>query len=111
MIESLKRWFSSISIKLFICFWLIAILSVFITRIISSQFHDQDIIRPPHATDLRTLHRIARQIDQLQPPSVQSFLKRTEKKANFNRRKPFSLWLKDTKSSKVFSSLKQTQKH
>jgi len=103
MITALKHWFGSIIFKLFICFWLIAILSVVITRLISTQFSDDSVILPAHKDDLRRLHFITRAVDKKPPRSTEAFLLRLQKRMNHGPNRPATIWLKEVESQNLYS--------
>jgi two-component system sensor histidine kinase CpxA len=111
MIAKARLLFSSIGVKLFLCFWLIAIVSIFATRFISAQLIDNGLILPAHHGDVRQLHAIARQISRDQPlnliPYLNDFqLKQRHRKKIKNKqtaRIPPNIWLKDTELSQLFS--------
>ncbi len=60
-INPLKK-LSSISVKLFFCFWLIAILSVVLTKFISEQFSEQTIVSKANKVDIKLLKNIKREL-------------------------------------------------
>jgi len=59
---SLLKKFSTISVKLFFCFWLIAILSVVLTKFISEQFSEQTIVSKANKVDIKLLKNIKREL-------------------------------------------------
>lgn len=54
--------FSSIGAKLFICFWLIIILTIGITRLVSEQFRTKSFIVPTHQIDVGKVNRLAKRL-------------------------------------------------
>ena len=103
MITMLKRWVSTIVFKLFICFWLIALLSIVTTRLISTQFSDDSVILPAHDDDLRRLSFITRMVEKKPPRDIETFLQRLQKRMNFGPNKPATIWLKNTESKQLYS--------
>ena len=103
MLTKLTRWFSSILFKLFICFWLITILSIAITRLISTQFSDNSVILPAHKNDLRRLHFVSRLIDRNQPRDPEKLLQQLQNKMRRGPDKPTTFWLKNTASQQLYS--------
>jgi len=54
--------FSSIGAKLFICFWLIVLLTIGVTRLVSEQFRSKSFIIPTHHSDITRVERISQKI-------------------------------------------------
>ncbi|PCI58707.1 MAG: two-component sensor histidine kinase [Gammaproteobacteria bacterium] len=111
MIHSIRQMFSSIGAKLFFWFWLVAIVSVVSTHLISSQLTDQHIIKnnvvlPIHHPDMRQLDKIVRYHNFHQSESVNSFLNKFRKSKRKNR----NIWLKDPQKQQVFSVKKKANK-
>jgi len=75
MLTQLKKTFSTIGVKLFLCFWLIAICSIALTRYVSTQLEQESIILPAHPNDLRKLKHLTKRITAKPPRSVKSLLK------------------------------------
>lgn len=71
----IASWFSSIGLKLFIYFWLIIILTVGATRIVSEQFRPKSYIVPNHHGDINKLERIDKLISRRSPATPQALLK------------------------------------
>ncbi|WP_206483110.1 ATP-binding protein [Thalassotalea sp. G2M2-11] len=97
----IKKYLSSIAVKLFLSFWLITILSISITRFVSIQLEQESIIVPVEPSDLRQLQRISKRIDHKQPSSVESLLKHIPMPNNVN------LLLKENDSSTVYANAKR----
>lgn len=91
-----------ISIKLFLWFWLVAILSILATRFISAQLASEIKILPAHHEDVRRLHHIKHSIARRDISSVDQLLARQKKRANS------TLWLKSTATNTVYSDAKQS---
>jgi len=101
--------FSSIGAKLFFWFWLVAIISIVSTHLISSQLSDQHIIKnnvvlPVHHPDMRQLHKIVRYYNFHPSESISAFLKQLRKNKKRN------LWLKDPQKQQVFSVKRKANK-
>ena len=103
MIAILKRWFSSILFKLFICFWLIIILSIAFTRLLSIQFNNDSVILPAHKGDLRRLDFVDRYIKKRSLDKPQALLKTISKKMERGPYKPPIFWLKNTQTGQVYT--------
>jgi two-component system sensor histidine kinase CpxA len=71
---SVSSRFTSIGAKLFICFWLIVILTIGITRLVSEQFRPKSFIAPSHHSDIRRLKRIKNSITRRTITSPQEIL-------------------------------------
>jgi len=104
MKTKLKSWLSSIIFKLFISFWLIALLSITITRLISQQFNDEGVILPAHQDDLMRLHFITRLIENRPPANIDVFLQRLQKRLGKGRHKPATFWAKNISTKTLYSS-------
>ncbi|AZQ82895.1 hypothetical protein EKO29_01775 [Colwellia sp. Arc7-635] len=59
--------FSSIGAKLFLCFWLIVVLTTGITRLVSEQFRTKSFIAPSHRGDIVKIERIDKLIKRDAP--------------------------------------------
>ncbi len=70
----LPNRFSSIGAKLFLCFWLIIILTIGITRLVSEQFQPKSFIAPSHHSDIAKLDRIKRTIFRRSPSNPQQIV-------------------------------------
>lgn len=112
MKTKLRIWFSSIIFKLFISFWLIAILSITITQLISSQFSDNGVILPAHEDDLMRLHFITRLIENRSPANIDVFFQHLQKRKSKGRMKPkpATIWAKNIKTKTLYSSGKNKHK-
>ena len=71
---SISGKFSSIGAKLFICFWLIVVLTIGITRLVSEQFRTKSFIAPSHHSDISRVKRIDRLIKRNTPKTPQAVL-------------------------------------
>jgi two-component system, OmpR family, sensor histidine kinase CpxA len=95
MLNILRRYLTSISIKLFLWFWLVTIISILVTRLISTQFTDQGFVVPPHQGDLHRLQRMVHQYQNAQANSLSYFQHRNM------RGEGSQLWLKDPSSQQI----------
>ncbi len=93
----LSKIFSSIGVKLFLSFWLIALCAVIATQIISSQFEQEGVLRPANPSDVRKLRKLSKHLQERPAGSVEKLMKR----ANPLRNTQFIL--KESKSSKLFA--------
>ncbi|XQW85391.1 ATP-binding protein [Thalassotalea piscium] len=64
MLKRLTKSLSSTAFKLFIAFWLFAILSMVLTRVISSQLAEESILMPLHKKDISKLSRVIKRIEK-----------------------------------------------
>jgi len=99
MLKKLGK-FSSIGAKLFICFWLIVVLTIGITRLVSEQFRTKSVIAPTHQSDIARVKRIAYNIERnpvSTPQEVLSILSRKEGR---------ELLLKNRSTNEVYASEK-----
>ncbi|MCJ8320132.1 MAG: ATP-binding protein [Colwellia sp.] len=106
MITKLKIWFSSIIFKLFISFWFIALLSITITRLISTQLSDDGVILPAHQEDLMRLQFVTRIIENRPPANIGIFLQRLQKRMGKGHKKPVTIWAKNINTKILYSSTK-----
>lgn len=74
--------FTSIGAKLFICFWLIIILTIGITRLVSEQFRPKSFIAPSHHMDIAKLKRVKNIISQSNIVNPQQILTLLPKRKN-----------------------------
>lgn len=82
MINQFIRKIYTINIKLFLWFWLVAVISIFSTKFISEQLTQNVIILPPHPHDLQKLHHAASKMSKKPPKKAQRFLKTLEQNTN-----------------------------
>lgn len=75
-----KRFFFSIHVKLFLWFWLITIVSIVATRLVSHQLSSDEFVMPTDKADLRKLNFLERQIDHRPPRSLSHFLDKAPKR-------------------------------
>lgn len=87
--------FSSISVKLFLSFWLITIASIVITRFISSQLEQQSTIIQLHDGDLKKLGKITERINKKNNKNINVIIKKAA------RYRGTSILLKETESQRV----------
>jgi len=97
MSQRLRRLFSSITVKLFLWFWLVTIISIFTTRFISTQLTDNGFIVPPHKGDIHRLHFLVNQFQSLNISPKKFFNRRLETPNTI-------IWLKQTDNAHVTSS-------
>lgn len=92
--------FPSIGAKLFICFWLIVILTIGITRLISEQFQPKSFIAPSHHTDISRLERIEKLIARSTLSNPRQLLSLLPKRKERNR----ELLIKNMSTNAVIAS-------
>jgi len=97
---SITDKFSSIGAKLFICFWLIVILTIGVTRLVYEQFRTKSFIAPSHQADIKKIERINRLIKRSPPTTPQEGL------SILSRRAEQELLLKNMLTHEVYSSEK-----
>lgn len=93
--------FSSIGAKLFICFWLIVVLTIGITRLISEQFRTKSFIAPTHHSDIAKIKRIKHLITRSPPTTPQEAL------TLLSRKSDRELLIKNMRTSQVYDSNKR----
>lgn len=97
---------SSFTVKLFVCFWLIAITSIISTRFISEQLSNDSlsevVTQAPKYEEMQQLHKISRRIKHAKANSINELF--TTKKIKFSRI-PFNIWLKNTNDNDKVTSL------
>lgn len=91
---------SSIHVKLFFGFWLIVIISITATRIISSHLAADRVQRPAHPGDERFLQRMIKITQNMPPASLEAFV------ANHKKRGRRTLFAKELISNNVVSNSK-----
>lgn len=106
MLKLLRQFFQSFSMKLFIWFWLIALVAIFATRFISMQFSNDVISKAVFQKDLEPLRFISRTIDRVHPSSVEALFKKLKKKRRIPR-----IWLKNTITGALYSSFDNPQEN
>ena len=94
----IPRKFSSIGAKLFICFWLIVILTIGITRLISEQFRTKSVIIPTHHSDIVRVDRISQKLALTPYDSTEKLL------SNLPQKPGREILLKNTKTNEVLTS-------
>jgi len=90
--------FSSIGAKLFLCFWLIVVLTTGITRLVSEQFRTKSFIAPSHRGDIVKIERIDKLIKRDAPSTPKAVL------SVLSRRAERELLLKNMLTNEVYSS-------
>lgn len=111
MLARCRRLLSSISVKLFLWFWLVAIVSIVTTRFISEQLNDNGFILPAHHGDLRLLRDIAGKISRDQPINLAIYMKHLQLNKRQTQALPervkvktkTNVWLKDASSNQLIS--------
>lgn len=96
--QMIKNKLSSISVKLFFWFWLIAITSISVTRFISLQLAENSVILPPLPNELSQLHRATEKLKRMQGKDVNNYIKNS---SSHNNR---IVILKNLKTNRVLSS-------
>lgn len=96
----LREKFSSIGAKLFICFWLIVILTIGITRLVSEQFRSKSFIAPSHHSDIARVKRIDHLIKRNPPKTPQAAL------TILSRKSDRELLLKNMQTNQIYASKK-----
>ena len=108
MIKQGKALLSSIKVKLFCWFWLIAILSILTTRFIITQLSNDTLVLPAHEGDLGHLHKISRRINRFQPTDIKYFLENHQKRGRNKPPGPFrppaNIWIKDMATGQLLTS-------
>ena len=99
MINQLIQQLYSINIKLFLWFWLIAIISIVSTQFISEQLAQDALILAPHPNDQQKLYNAANKIRRNKPTNVAQFIKELQKNKNS------SFLVKNIDNSTVFPRL------
>lgn len=94
----LRKRFSSIGIKLFLSFWVITIISIVTTHLISEQFKNHGLIVPTHQPDATMLKRLKTRIANISPTDTSQVL------SIATQRKSRILLLKNMQSSQTISS-------
>ncbi|ARD44586.1 ATP-binding protein [Colwellia sp. PAMC 21821] len=90
--------FSSIGAKLFIYFWLIVILTIGITRLVSEQFRTKSFIIPTHHSDIDRMERVKQQLTLTPAATTEKVLSVLSKKQGRE------LLLKNARTNEVLSS-------
>ena len=97
---------SSFTIKLFIWFWLIAIISIVSTRFILQQFTSESFniatIQAAEPNELRQLHNIVKRIEHRHITNIKQFLTARPKRL---AQSPFNIWLKSMDTEQNITSL------
>ena len=106
MSTRIKAFFASFTIKLFIWFWLIAIVSVTSTRFISQYLSDESfssvISQVPKHDELRQLHNTARRIERSGITSIAELQKIRHKRF---AQMPVNIWFKSVDTPVKITSL------
>lgn len=97
MLKTLGK-FSSIGAKLFICFWLIVILTIGITRLVSEQFRTKSFIAPSHQPDITRIQRVANKIQRYTVTTPQQVL------TVLSKRDGRELLLKNSSTNEVYAA-------
>jgi len=106
MNNNIKEFFASYTIKLFIWFWLITIISIVSTRFISQQLSHEAfnnvISKPATDHDLRFLHSIEHRIKRNKITSIKALKHFSAKRF---KKKPMNIWLKTTDDDAIVKNL------
>jgi two-component system sensor histidine kinase CpxA len=97
LIKALAKVFSSIGVKLFLSFWLMALCAVMATHLISSQFTQEGVLRPANQNDVQKLRKLSKNINRRPVKSVEMLIKRSRQLRNDQ------LIFKDINSSEIFT--------
>jgi len=97
----LRKIFSSIAVKVFLSFWLIAICAISATRFISLQFEQEIQLLPAHHSDVRVLNRLSKRISGKSLISVERLI--TQSKLFRGK----EILLKELETSQIHSSEKR----
>lgn len=84
MSNYLRKIFSSISVKLFVCFWLIAFGSILTTHFISININQDSKRIELHKGDMRKLHNIQRKLENRVLTNTEQFFSRLPHRVNKN---------------------------
>jgi two-component system, OmpR family, sensor histidine kinase CpxA len=103
-ISKLKSFLSSIPVKLFLSFWFVMLSSIFVTRFILVQFHQESVIIEAREDDLNKLSRMANRINNRQAVSPREILRL------FSFSEYHGLIFKDVSTGKVITSKKRYTK-
>lgn len=102
----IKALLSSFTIKLFVWFWLIAIISIVSTRFISQQLSSETfgevVSQAPEQNELRQLRSMAKRIERSSFSNIDELLKSQQKRLT---QSPFNLWFKSTDGQHQITSL------
>lgn len=82
MINQFIRKIYTINIKLFLWFWLVAIVSIFSTKFISEQLAEDVLILPPHPIDQQKLYHVANKIRKNKPKHLHLFINSLKNKSD-----------------------------
>lgn len=103
-VNKLGNFFSSIPVKLFLSFWFVMLSSIFVTRFILVQFHQESVIIEVREDDLKKLTRMAKRINNRQAVSPREILRL------FSFSEHHGLVFKDISTGKVLTSKKRYTK-
>ncbi|GAA5135638.1 ATP-binding protein [Thalassotalea piscium] len=98
MLNKITKSLSSIAFKLFISFWLFAILSIALTRVISTQLAEESVLMPLHKKDIHRLKYLKKRIERSETITVNRLLAK-----NLPLRGE-AILLKDPATTKVFAN-------
>jgi len=99
-----KSFFSSIPVKLFFSFWFVMLSSIFLTRFILVQFHQDSVILEAKVNDMVKLNRMAKRIEKRESASPREILR------IFSFSEFHGLMFKEIDTGKVLSSKKRYTK-
>ncbi|WOH36662.1 ATP-binding protein [Thalassotalea fonticola] len=98
-----KKLFSSLTLKVFLGFWIIALSAMFITRWISLQFIDLDRVSAITPFQQQQIDKTSNRIKALSKKPKLNILRLL---ANKDRRLPKDIWLKSHTTNKIFTNAK-----
>ncbi|QDP00003.1 ATP-binding protein [Thalassotalea sp. PS06] len=99
-----RRWYSSLFVKMFLGFWLVALVSILVTRWVSL-----NLLTPPEAAPLnfqqqKILQRASKQIQQSLDQMPNSGFRKLEPWLKRNGRLPRELWLYDRDEDRLYTN-------
>ncbi len=110
--STIKRFFTSITIKLFIWFWLIAIISIASTRFISQQLSNEAFTKTAVQTatfnELKQLGRVQKHIKHYEVNSITSLKNSPLQKLS---KRPINIWIKSINQADAQSLFLLPGKH
>ncbi|WNC68429.1 ATP-binding protein [Thalassotalea nanhaiensis] len=98
---SFKKVFSSLTLKVFLGFWIIALSAMFITRWISIQFIEFDRVSAITPTQQQQIDKISSRVEGLSKRSNINIINLINEK---DRRMPKEVWLKSRANNKIFTN-------
>ncbi len=103
-ISTLRRFFSSFTIKLFIWFWLTAIISVvsarFITQQLSNDSYNEAVVQPSALSELAQLSNVKKHLER---HGIQNATYLNPLQLNGISKRPLNIWLKAVSTADITS--------